>query len=79
MKYKRAWKENNGFIDNTMLPFLICKQVIPSPNLVLKAPLDFGYKNIYFKGEEPDYKKNWSIWKTWMEIDPSTAPTAGYI
>ena len=62
MTYMRVWEENNGFIDNTMLPFLICKQVIPSPNLVLKAPLDFGYDNVYFiKGKEPDYKEAWSI------------------
>ena len=79
MSYKRVWEENNGFIGNTILPFLLCKQFIPSPTLVLKVPLDFGYDNVYFEGKEPDYKEAWLIWKTWIEIDPSTAPKAEYI
>ena len=79
MTHKRVWKENNGFIDNTMLPFLICKQVIPGPSLVLKAPLNFGYDNVYFEGKEPKYNEAWLIWKTCMEIDPGSASTTGYI
>ena len=41
MLYEKAWQDNNGYIENTMLPFFLDKDVIPSPQLGLKPSIDY--------------------------------------
>ena len=63
-----------------MLPFLLDEDVIPSPQLGLKHSIDYESKdNNYFIEEKIDYDTLWLIWKTWMEVNASSAPTAEYI
>ena len=80
MSYEKAWQDNNGYIENTMLPFLLYEDVIPSPQLVLKQTIDYKSKdyNSFFE-ENIAYDTAWLIWKTWMEVNASSAPTAEYI
>ena len=80
MLYEKAWQDNDGYIENTMLPFLLDEDVIPSPQLGLKH--SNGYKSKEdnsFVEEKIDYDTAWLIWKTWMEVNASSAPTAEYI
>ena len=80
MLYEKAWRDNNGYIENTMLPFLLDEDVIPSPQLCLKHSIDYKSKdNNYFIVEKINYDTAWLIWKTWIEADASSAPTAEYI
>ena len=79
MLYKKAWQDNNGYIENTMLPFLLDEDVIPSLQLGLKHSIDYKSKdNNSFIEENIDYDTAWLIWKTWIEVDASSAPTAEY-
>ena len=78
MSCEKAWKDNDGYIENTMLPFLLDEDVIPSL-LGLKHLIDFKSKDIFFIEEKIDYDTAWLIWKTWMEVNASSAPTAEYI
>ena len=80
MSYEKAWQENDGYIENTMLPFLLDEDVIPSPQLGLKHSIDYKSKDDNsFIAEKIDYDTAWLIWKTWMKVNASSAPTAEYI
>ena len=63
-----------------MLPFLLDVDVIPSPQLSLKHTIDYESKdyNSFFE-EKIHYDTAWLIWKTWMEVNASSAPKAEYI
>ena len=67
MLYEKAWRYNNGCIENTMLLFLLDKGVIPSPQLSLKHKIDYESKDDdSFIMEKIDYDTAWLICKTWM-------------
>ena len=60
--YEKAWQENDGYIENTMLPFLLDEDVIPSPQLGLEHSIDYKSKdNNYFMEEKIDYDTAWLI------------------
>ena len=80
MSYEKAWQDNNGYIENTMLPFFLDEDVIPSLQLSLKHTIDYKSNDEdSLIMEKIDYDTAWMIWKTWMEVDASSAPTAEYI
>ena len=63
-----------------MLPFLLDEDVIPSLQLGVKQLIDYKSKdNNSFIKEKIDYDTAWLIWKTWMGVNASSAPTAEYI
>ena len=80
MLHEKAWQDNDGYIENTMLPFLLDEDVIPSLQIGLKYSIDYKFKDENpFMKKKIDYDTAWLIWKTWMEVNASSAPTAEYI
>ena len=62
MSYEKAWLDNNGYIEITILPFLLDEDVIPSPQLGLKNSIDYKPKdNNSFIEEKIHYDTAWLI------------------
>ena len=80
MLYEKAWQDNDGYIENTILPLLLDEDVIPSLQLGLKHSIDYESKdNNSFIKEKINYDTAWLIWKTWIEVNARSALTAEYI